>query len=57
MSVTEKKFRDKKKLSNVLCQKNKYFTYEMHIKPTKCQENELENFLEVYTVTFDIFCD
>lgn len=57
MPVTEKKFRDKKKLSNVLCQKNKYFTYEMHIKPTKCQENELENFLEVYTVTFDIFCD
>ena len=27
----------------------------MHIKPTKCQESELENFLEGYTVTFDIF--
>ena len=27
----------------------------MHIKPTKCQESELENFLEVYTFTFDIF--
>ena len=27
----------------------------MHIKPTKCQESELENFLEGYTFTFDIF--
>ena len=35
--------------------KNKYFTYEMHIKSTKCQESELENFREGYTVTFDIF--